>query len=124
MSPRPLAITLIGWLFIATGVIGFAYHANEFRAHEHPGNELVWVLAVRLSAILCGVLILRGSDWGRWGALAWIAYHVALSAFHSVSELVTHVTIFVALASLLLRPAAAAYFRAAPALVPDDSQNR
>ena len=32
MSKRPLSITIIGWLFIATGVVGIAYHATELKA--------------------------------------------------------------------------------------------
>jgi hypothetical protein len=111
MKPRPLSITLIGWLFIASGALGFAYHAGEFRTDNHVASELIWILIVRLLAIVGGVLMLRGSDWGRWVVLAWMLYHVVLSAFHSTSELVTHAVILVAIASVLLRPGPAAYFR-------------
>ena len=110
MGSRPRSVTLIGWLFIVIGIFGFAYHASELRVRDF-GSELGWVLLVRLLAILGGVLTLRGSDWGRWLVLAWIAYHVVLSAFHSTSELVTHAVILVAIASVLLQPAASAYFR-------------
>ena len=35
-------------------------------------------------AIVCGVFLLRGHNWARWLALAWIAFHVVLSAFHAI----------------------------------------
>lgn len=110
---RPLSVTIIGWLFIAAGVLGLAFHVTEFKAQGPLDYELVWVLFLRLLAILCGILILRGSDWGRWLLLAWIAYHVILSAFHSLFELAVHSLLLVVVAYLLLRPAAAAYFRGA-----------
>ncbi len=113
MTERPLSVTIIGWLFIAAGFLGLAFHVTEFKAQGPLEYELVWVLFLRLLAILCGILILRGSDWGRWLLLAWITYHVILSAFHSPFELAVHSILLVVVAYLLLRPAAAAYFRGA-----------
>ena len=31
MNKRPLSVTVIGWLFIAAGVVGLAYHAGDFK---------------------------------------------------------------------------------------------
>ncbi len=124
MNRRPRSVTLISWLFIAVGVLGFANHASELGALNHLESDLVWVLFVRLLAIASGVLMLRRSDWGRWMALAWMAYHVALSAFHSMPELITHTAILVAIASVLLRPGAWEYFRGSPSALAHDSQNR
>src|SRR5436190_5188208 len=94
MSKRPLSITIIGWLFIATGVVGIAYHATELKADRPFQYDVIWVCLVRLLAILCGVFLLRGSNWARWLLLVWIAYHVILSAFHSLSELIIHSLLF------------------------------
>ncbi len=113
MNRRPLSVTVISWLFIAAGVIGLAYHATELRAEDPFQYDLGWVFLLRLLAILCGVFMLRGSDWARWLLLAWITYHVILSAFHSLSELAMHSLLLVVIAFFLLRPAAAAYFRGA-----------
>jgi hypothetical protein len=41
------------------------------------------------------------------------AYHVILSAFHSVSETIAHAALFAVVAYVLLRPKASAYFRVA-----------
>jgi hypothetical protein len=105
---RPHAVTVISWLFIAAGVVGLIYHAREFSAFQY---DVLWVCLVRLLAIVCGVFMLRGSNWARWGLLAWIAYHVILSGFHSLSQLLVHGLLFAVIAWLLLRPQASAYFR-------------
>ena len=108
---RPRSVTAISCLFIAAGIFGFAYHATEFRAQGPFQYELVWVIFVRLLAIVGGVFALRGANWARWLLLVWIAYHVGVSALHSLSELVMHSVLFVVVAYLLLRAQAAAYFR-------------
>jgi hypothetical protein len=113
MSKRPLSITIIGWLFIATGIVGIAYHATELKADRPFPYDVIWVCLVRLLAILCGAFVLRGSNWARWMLLVWIAYHVILSAFHSLSELIIHGLLFAVVIYFLFRPQASAYFRAA-----------
>jgi len=113
MNKRPLSITVIGCLFIAAGLIGFAYHVTEFKRPVE--YEIVWVCLLRLLAILGGVFVLRGHNWARWLLLLWIAYHVILSAFHPLSELVVHSLLFAVVAYLLFRPKASAYFRGAGA---------
>ncbi len=105
---RPLSVTIIGCIFIAAGVVGFAYHVTELRTQR--SWELVWVCLLRLLAILGGVFVLRGRNWARWLCVAWIAYHVVLSAFHPLSELITHGLLFAVFAYLLFRPRASAYF--------------
>jgi hypothetical protein len=70
-----------------------------------------WVLFIRLLAIICGVFILRGANWARWFALVWIAYHVILSALHSVSGTVIHIVLLAVVAHALYRPQSSEYFR-------------
>jgi hypothetical protein len=111
MKNRPLSVTIIGWLFIAAGAIGFAYHVTELRLERPFDYGVIWVCLLRLIAILCGVFVLRGSNWARWLLLIWIGYHVVLSAFHSVSEVVTHTLLLLVIAYFLFRPAASSYFR-------------
>jgi hypothetical protein len=113
MNKRPLSVTVIGCIFIAAGIIGFAYHVPEFKSLRPFPNEIVWGLSVRLLAVLGGVFVLLGHNWARWLLLAWIAFHVVLSAFHSWSELIVHGVVFVVVAYVLFRPRASAYFRGA-----------
>jgi hypothetical protein len=110
MSKRPLFVTIISCVFIAAGVIGLAYHSTDF-AKRPFHYDVVWVSLLRLLAIVCGVFMLRGSNWARWLALAWLAYHVAIGALHSTTELVMHAVLLAVFAFFLLRPPATAYFR-------------
>ena len=110
-AKRPRSVTVIGWLFIATGIVGLAYHATELDIRRLFEDDAVWVLLVRLLAIVAGVFMLRGANWARWLALAWMAFHVGLSAFHSVPETVAHAVLLAVITYVLLRPEASAYFR-------------
>ncbi|MBI2479112.1 MAG: hypothetical protein HYV60_10910 [Planctomycetia bacterium] len=111
MRKRPLSITVIGWIFVAAGLVGLAYHATEFKA-EHPfAAEFLGVCFVRLLAIVCGAFVLRGSNWARWGLVVWLGYHVILSVLHTPLELAVHGLLFVAVFYFLFRPQASAYFR-------------
>jgi hypothetical protein len=111
MNERPLTVTVIGWIFIVAGVIGFAYHLTELNPQHPFEDDVVWVLLVRLLAILGGLFLLRGLGWARWFLLIWIAYHVVLSAFHSMFEFMTHSLLLVVIAYFLFRPRVSAYFR-------------
>ena len=109
MMKRPISVSLIGWLFIVTGSVGLVYHTVGER---HPfDGELIWIVLLRLLAIVGGGFLLRGRNWARWLLIAWMVYHVALSVFHSPFELVVHVVLLAAFAWLLFRPDASAYFR-------------
>jgi hypothetical protein len=110
MKKRPLSITIIGWLFILVGTIGFLYHANELRSPRRFGYSLVWICLLRLIAIVSGAFLLRGSNWARWVLLIWMAYHVGLGVLHSWSDVLTHSLILIVIAFFLLRPQASAYF--------------
>src|SRR5919206_658100 len=90
MNKRPLSVTIIGWLFIAVGIVSFAYHFFEFRSWHALQPEEVWVLPLRVLVFICGVFMLRGQNWARWLTIAWMGYHVILSAFHSWHQVVIH----------------------------------
>jgi hypothetical protein len=113
MNERPLSVTIIGWVYIVVGVIGFAYHSTEFSQQPSFQYDIVWVELVRLLAIVCGAYMLRGHNWARWLALAWIGYHVIVSALHTLSQLAIHVVFCAILTYFLTRSTATRYFRAA-----------
>ena len=109
---RPLSVTIISWLFVAAGVVGLAYHLSEFKTlHPFP-SDVAWVGLLRLVAIVCGTFMLRGNNWARWLSLAWLTFHVILSGFHSLRELVMHSVLLAILSYFLLRPVAREYFLA------------
>ena len=111
MNRRPLSVTVVSLLIAAAGVVGFAYHLTGLNVRHPLQNDVVWVELVRLVAIVCGVYMLRGRNWARWLAMAWIGFHVVISAFHSFPQLAVHGVLFVVFAYVLFRPRATEYFR-------------
>jgi len=111
MNKRPLSVTLVSYLLIAVGAIGFFYHLSEFYSRHAFAGVNVWILVVCLVAIVCGVFMLRGKDWARWLAIARMAFHVALGYFQSMREVAIHSLFLVVLAVLLFRHLANHFFR-------------
>ncbi len=113
MKKCPLPILLVAILYVATGGIGLIAHLIQFKPQRPFDYSIVWISLVSLLAIVSGGYILRASNWARWLAMAWIAFHVVLSAFHSRPELVMHSLLCAAIAYFLFNPRANQYFRAA-----------
>jgi hypothetical protein len=109
---RPLAVTIIGCLYIATGVLGLAFHLSQYNM-QHPFQyDIVGIGIVEMIAIISGTYMLRGSNWARWLAILWIGFHVAVSAFHPLRELAIHSLLFLVFAYFLFRSRSNEYFRA------------
>ncbi len=109
-TKRPLSVTILACVYIAVGTVGFVYHFNEFLHRSAFHYDFIWIELVEIIAILCGVFLLRGQNWARWVAVAWIAFHVIVSAFHSLSQFGIHLLFCAVIAWLLFRPAAGRYF--------------
>jgi len=73
----------------------------------------LWVFSIRLLGILGGVFLIRGRNWARWVLVGWMAFHVAVSALHSLSEVVVHSLLFGTILWLLFRAPISGYFRPA-----------
>jgi hypothetical protein len=106
---RPLSVTLISYLFIVSGAVGIIYHAPELK-DTFTERDALWVLAVRLLAIVGGVFALRGANWARWLLVAWIVYHVIISFNHSSAEIAMHAVLTVVVVIALFYKAANRYF--------------
>ncbi|HEX6496830.1 MAG TPA: hypothetical protein VF018_15170 [Acidobacteriaceae bacterium] len=107
---RPIAVTVLACVYLAVGTLGFAAHFHELLARQH---DAAWIELTELVGILCGAFMLRGHNWARWVALAWIAFHVVLSAFHAIPEFAVHALFCAAIGWILFRPEAGRYFRSA-----------
>jgi len=116
VSKRPLSVTLIGALFLVTGLVGLGYHATDFKLHDPLQYDLVVVCLVRLLAVIGAVFMLRAHNWARWLLVIWMAYHVVLSAFHSASEMIVHTLLFAVIAYFLFWRPASEYFRGVKAV--------
>jgi hypothetical protein len=109
-NKRPASITILACMYIAVGTIGFACHFRELLARQH---DSVWVEVTEFLAIFFGAFMLRGHNWARWLALAWIAFHVILSAFGAFHEFAMHFLFCAVIAWFLFRPETGRYFRRA-----------
>jgi hypothetical protein len=111
MHKRPLPVTILSWLYMATGIAGLAVHAKELSARSAFQPDAIWIVLLPLLAIVAGVYMLRAHNWARWLALSWIAFHVVISAFDSLQKLMVHVILLALFAYFLFRPEATTYFR-------------
>ena len=109
---RPLAVIIIGCLFIVAGVTGIIYHSSEWRTIG-INTETIWAFAVRMIAIVAGIFTLRRSNIARWTLVIWIVYHVVLSYYHSTAELVTHIAFTIIVLLGLFTGKANQYFKKA-----------
>ncbi len=110
MNPRPLSVTVVSLVYVATGVLGLAFHARDFQSQHAFQFDVLGIALVRFLAIVSGVFMMRGHNWARWLAIAWIAAHVILSIFHSWFQVGVHALLCAAIAYVLFRPRAAQYF--------------
>ena len=110
---RPLSVTILAWVYVGVGTIGFLSHFPEIRARNAFQYDGILIEVVEVLAIVCGAFMLRGHNWSRWVALTWIALHVILSAFHTFREFAIHCLFCAVIAWVLFRPEAARYFRGA-----------
>lgn len=121
MSKRPVAIAIIGWLYIAVGVLGLvrglwplmkpAATSVGTDIRPQPILDSLYVSVSGLIAGLGGALLIRGCHWARWLLVVWMVFHVLLSLLHSVSELAVHCVLFGTIFWFLFRPQATAYLR-------------
>jgi hypothetical protein len=110
VTKRPLPLTIVAWVYIAVGIIGFIVHLREALSGHDYRNSVIIELT-EIPALIAGVFLLRGHNWARWLALAWMGFHVVLSAFNSLREFAIHALICSVIAWALFRPAASEYLR-------------
>ena len=102
---RPVPVLVVACLFLAVGIIGGFHHIHDLRQPDGILTEFTEALA-----ILAGAFMLRGSNCARWLALAWMTFHVVLSAFGALRELAIHSLILAGIAWLLFLPQSRRYF--------------
>lgn len=111
MKSRPITIIIVSVLFILTGSFGIATHIKDFFEPDGKLPELLWVLLVRILAIVCGVLLLFRINWARWLAIVWLVYHIIISAFNSTSEMIAHIVFLILVSILLFLPLTSKFFQ-------------
>jgi uncharacterized membrane protein HdeD (DUF308 family) len=104
---RPFQLTTLGWLFIAVGVLSTIFHLVK----SPLDRWTIPILLVGIMAIVAGVFLLRGARWARWLVLAWLAFHVVVSALNSLSDAMAHVVLLLVVGYFLLGPPTSKYFQ-------------
>ena len=111
MKNRPLPVVIVSILFIVAGCVGFIYHFKEFFEPDAKVYDLIWIEFVRILAVVCGFLLLRGIDWARWLSIAWLLFHVIISALNSTSEMIAHIVFLITVMVLLYLPVSSSFFQ-------------
>src|SRR6476620_11511846 len=111
MKRRPLPVIIVSILFILAGCVGFAYHVKELFELNNNLNETIWILFLRILAVVSGLLLLFRINWARWLTIAWLVYHIIISAFNSTSEMIAHIVFLILVSVLLFLPVSSAYFQ-------------
>jgi hypothetical protein len=103
---RPLPVLIVALLYLATGGGGFVYHLRDI-----PAPDGIWIELTEFLAFVSGVFLLLGRNWARWLAVAWMAFHVVVSAFGSFRETAIHAVFLVVIAWLLFCSDSSRFFR-------------
>lgn len=111
MRQRPVTVTILSWLLIVMGTVGFVYHLREFEQYSLFHSDFLLIEALRILAIVAGFFMLKAQNWARWLTIAWIALHVAVSFYNSWQQVVMHAIFLSIFVFLLTRPAVNAFFR-------------
>jgi hypothetical protein len=111
IARRPIPVVVISILLIATGAIGLIVHIREQMAAQF-NYDIVGIVLVEIAAIVVGVYMLYRQNWARWLAIAWMAFHVAIS-FFDWSKVAIHAVFLAAFVYFLFRPEATRYFKSA-----------
>jgi uncharacterized membrane protein HdeD (DUF308 family) len=98
---------MLGWLFVAVGILSTVYHLLK----SSLDRWTVPIVLVGIVAVVAGVFLLRGARWGRWLVLAWLAFHVVVSASNSLSDAMPQTVLFLVVGYFLLGPPASKYFQ-------------
>jgi hypothetical protein len=88
--------------------VGISGSIAHFQALSAPDG--IWIELTECVAIVCGVFLLRARNWARWLAIAWMAFHVAIS-FGVLRQLALHGLFFILLVWFLFRPEASRFFQ-------------
>jgi hypothetical protein len=105
---RPIPVWIVAALYLVVGVMGFVYHFRELTAGH---NDAIAIELTELLAVVAGIGLILRRNWARWLALAWVVFHVVISLFHPLRELLIHAGLCMVIAWLLFRPATARWFR-------------
>ncbi len=104
----PIPVMIVACVYLLVGVGGFFVHFPELTAGH---RDAIAIELTELLAVVAAAGLLLRQNWARWLALAWVVFHVVISLFHPLRELLIHAALCVLIAWLLFRPATAGWFK-------------
>lgn len=108
MKP-PFPVIVIGCVIIAAGMATLFLHL----LHNPIDRATFPILLLGLSAIASGIFLFKGQNWARWFVLAWLAFHVVISALNSLLTSLPHLALLIAVAYSLFSRPSSNYFKRA-----------
>ena len=103
-----MAVTILGCLFIA---VGTSWSALPFERKNRRDLSIILISSCSPdSAIVGGIFLIKGRNRARWLVLAWMALHIGISAFDSLSQTIAHAALLLVIGYFLLTPPASKYF--------------
>lgn len=108
MGKRPIPVLIVAAVYVLVGVMGFVYHFTELTGGH---QDAIAIELTELTAVIAGVALLMRKNWARWLALAWVVFHVVISLFHPLGELLIHAVLCILITWLLFQPATARWFK-------------
>ena len=106
---RPIGVLVVSVLYVAVGATAFVVNFPKLMALQ---PDSIWIELTELLAVIAGVFLFRGQNWARWLAVAWMAFHVAIS-FPAVRLVAVHSILFALIAWVLFRADSRRFFSAA-----------
>lgn len=111
MKKRPILVILLAVLLVVTGAGGLYFDIRGFTSLSADHYASLWIVIIHLLAVVAGVFLFRGHDWARWLAIAWMAFHVAISVGQPLQKLIGHALFLALFVYILFRADARAFFR-------------
>jgi hypothetical protein len=105
---RPIPVMIVAAVYLLVGAGGFFVHFPELTAGH---RDAIAIELTELLAVVAAVGLILRQNWARWLALAWVVFHVVISLFHPLRELLIHVALCFVIAWLLFQPATARWFK-------------
>ena len=112
MKKRPIAVTVIAGLLILGSCAGIVLGLVNTKSLSDDHYAILWIVAVNAAGMVAGGFILRGENWARWLAVAWIGFHVVITLWNPWQQRAMHWLIFGLIVFGLFRQEARKYFGA------------
>lgn len=106
MKPNA-AVIVIASLFL---LVGIGAGIEQFPHLLAGQREAIAMEITEAAAIVIGVCLLLRQGWARWVAVAWMAFHVAIS-FPDAAKVAVHAVMCALIVWALFRPESRGWFR-------------